>query len=178
MAQQEKFRYLLRNKRAVFDKAVLRYHLLRKTKFVRFFVETRPLVYLSSPLIYCMILPLLFLDVFFTVYQHVCFRVYRLKLVPRRPYMVADRHNLAYMNVMQKVNCLYCSYSNGVIAYAREITARTEDFWCPIKNAGEVHIPHYKYYEFLEYGDVDGFEQWRNERDAHIASDKDDDTSK
>lgn len=178
MAQQEKSRYLLRNKRAVFDKAVLRYHLLLKTKFVRFFVETRPLVFLSSPLIYCMILPLLFLDVFFTVYQHICFRIYRLKLVPRRPYMVADRHHLAYLNVMQKFNCLYCSYSNGVIAYVREITARTEDFWCPIKNAGEVHIPHHKYYEFVEFGDVDGFEQWRKERDAHIASDKHDATTK
>jgi len=172
VTQQDEFPHVRQNKQTVFDKAVLKLRLLRQTKFVRFFVETRPLVYLSAPLIYAMIVPLLFLDVFFTVYQHICFRIYRLNLVPRRPYMVADRHKLAYLNVAQKFNCLYCSYCNGVIAYAREITARTEDFWCPVKNSDDVHIPHHKYYEFVEFGDVDGFEHWRKERDAHIASEK------
>jgi hypothetical protein len=84
--------------------------------------------------------------------------------------MVADRHHLTYLNFIQKVNCLFCSYGGGVIAYAREIAARTEDFWCPVKNAGKVRTPHHKYYEFLEFGDVEGFKKWQAERDASFTS--------
>lgn len=173
-AQQENFKYSLLKKGALFDASVQREHLQLKTGLVKFLRETRPLVFLTAPLIYAMIIPLVAVDVFFTVFQHICFRVYRLKLVPRRPYMVADRYQLGYLNLIQKFNCLYCSYGNGVIAYAREITARTEDFWCPIKNAGKVRAPHHKYYEFLEFGDAEGFQKWQTERDARFASNRSD----
>lgn len=173
-AQQEKFNYSLLEKRVFFEASVQREHLQFKSGLGKFLRETRPLVFLTAPLIYAMIIPLVAVDVFFTVFQHICFRVYRLKLVPRRPYMVADRYQLGYLNLIQKFNCLYCSYGNGVIAYAREITARTEDFWCPIKNAGKVRTPHHKYYEFLEFGDAQGFQKWQTERDARFASNRSD----
>jgi len=32
-----------------------------------------------------------------------------------------DRHHLAYLNVIEKLNCEYCGYANGVFAYVREI---------------------------------------------------------
>jgi hypothetical protein len=31
------------------------------------------------------------------------------------------------------VNCVYCGYFNGLIAYVQEIAARTEQFWLPHK---------------------------------------------
>ncbi len=67
------------------------------------------------------------------------------------------RHPLGALAGLEKLNFVYCGYGNGVIAYAREIAARTEEFWCPIKHAGRVHTPHHKYYEFLEYGDAEGY---------------------
>ena len=168
-AQQEKFRYSLMNTtEVVFEDSVLGEHLKIKTNLIKFLLETRPLVILTSPLIYAMIVPLVIVDVLFSLYQHICFRVYRVKLVPRRPYMLADRHQLGYLNLIQKFNCLYCSYGSGVVAYAREIIARTEDFWCPIKNAGKVRSPHHKYYEFLEFGDAEGFQRWQEKRDANF----------
>lgn len=41
----------------------------------------------------------------------------------RGDYIVVDRHHLAYLNVIQKINCVYCGYGNGLIAYARKIIA-------------------------------------------------------
>ena len=56
-----------------------------------------------------------------------------LKKFPRSDFIAIDRHQLAYLNVIEKVNCAYCGYANGVAAYFREVAARTEEYWCPIK---------------------------------------------
>jgi hypothetical protein len=66
---------------------------------------------------------------------------------------VLDRHNLSYLNVIEKMNCMYCGYFNGVVAYAREMAARTEQHWCPIKHARRVGDIHSRYKYFLDYGD-------------------------
>jgi hypothetical protein len=39
----------------------------------------------------------------------------------------------------------------------REISSRTEQYWCPIKHALRIADPHQRYFEFLEYGDADGY---------------------
>jgi hypothetical protein len=44
-----------------------------------------------------------------------------------------------------------------VIAYAREISSRTEQYWCPIKHAIRITDPHHRYYDFLEFGDAEGY---------------------
>lgn len=31
-----------------------------------------------------------------------------------RPYVVFDRRHLAYLNAIEKLNCAYCEYGNGV----------------------------------------------------------------
>jgi hypothetical protein len=51
----------------------------------------------------------------------------------RRAFFVLDRRKLAYLNGIEKVNRGYCSYANGLLAYVREVAARTEEYWCPIK---------------------------------------------
>jgi len=47
--------------------------------------------------------------------------------------------------------------SIGVFAFVREVGSRTEQYWCPIKHALRVSDPHRRYYEFLEYGDAEGY---------------------
>src|SRR4051812_29736840 len=76
---------------------------------------------ITSPFIYSLIIPIAMLDLFMTVYQHVCFRVYRIPRVCRGDYIVMDRAKLAYLSPLQKVDCIYCEYANGVLGYAHEI---------------------------------------------------------
>ena len=112
---------------------------------------------LTMPLIYGMALPLMILDLSVSLYQLGCFTAWGIARVRRRDYVVIDRHRLGYLNPVQKLNCVFCGYGNGVIAYAREITARTEQYWCPIKHALKVKGSHERYAAFQAYGDAEGF---------------------
>lgn len=71
--------------------------------------------------------------------------------------MLVDRNQLAYLNVLEKFNCVYCSYGNGLIAFSREVLARTEQYWCPIKHASRVQGAHSRYGKFAEYGDGENY---------------------
>jgi len=75
--------------------------------------------------------------------------------VKRADYIVIDHQHLAYLNIIEKVHCLYCSYAVGMLGYAREITARTEQYFCPIKHAQKILSMHSRYKRFLDYGDAD-----------------------
>ncbi len=112
---------------------------------------------ISAPVIYSMLLPILLLDIWISFYQAICFRAYGIVRVDRRDYIAFDRGRLAYLNWVEALNCAYCAYANGVIAYAREIGSRTEQYWCPIKHALKISDPHQRYYEFLEFGDAEGY---------------------
>jgi hypothetical protein len=97
------------------------------------------------------------IDVWASLYQAICFRAYRITRVPRSRYVVLDRGRLAYLNGIEAVNCVFCEYANGVVAYVREIASRTEQYWCPIKHALRVSDPHERYARFIEYGDAEGY---------------------
>jgi hypothetical protein len=118
---------------------------------------THLLTALTTPAIFALAIPLALLDLFVTAYQRVCFPVYGIERVRRARYFTLDRHRLPYLSALEKVNCTYCSYANGVLAYAREVTARTESYWCPIKHARPVRDPHGRYHTFAEYGDGAGY---------------------
>ena len=125
----------------------------------RYLRGTRLTVLLTAPVIYAGWPVFALLDLFVTVYQAVCFPVYRIPKVRRRDYLVFDRGDLPYLNAVEKFNCFYCSYGNGVVAYAREIAARTEQYWCPIKHARRVYGAHDRYPAFFEHGDAEAFRQ-------------------
>ncbi|MBI4248648.1 MAG: hypothetical protein HY611_04025 [Elusimicrobia bacterium] len=108
---------------------------------------------LTSPAIYSMIVPLLLLDITITLYQTICFPGYGIPKVSRAKYIIHDRHRLSYLSGLEKFNCYYCSYANGLMAYAREITGRTEQYFCPIKHAAGRPSPHPHYHRFFDYGD-------------------------
>jgi len=109
---------------------------------------------LTTPVIYAQLVPFLLLDVFVTFYQWTCFPVYGIARVPRRRYFVMDRHHLPYLTAYEKMNCAFCAYANGVLGYVREVTARTEQYWCPIRHATPRPNPHRRYERFFEYGDA------------------------
>lgn len=122
-----------------------------------FLAGAPPATVLTAPVIYSLILPLALMDLWASAYQAICFRAYRLPRVRRCDYLVFDREALAYLNVIERLNCWFCEYANGVAAYVREIASRTEQYWCPIKHALKVTSPHKRYQAFVDYGDADGY---------------------
>lgn len=114
---------------------------------------------LSIPFIYCMIIPALILDLFLFIFQQTAFRLYNIPLVKRSDYIVYDRKHLSYLNLLEKLNCLYCSYVNGLFSFAVEVGGRTEKYWCPIKHARKLKTMHEWQKHFADYGDAEGFKQ-------------------
>ena len=112
---------------------------------------------LTAPVIYSLIVPMVIVDLWVSAYQAICFRAYRIPRVKRSDYIAFDRRRLNYLNVIQALNCDFCAYANGVVAYVREVSSRTEQYWCPIKHAVKISDPHRRYFEFLEYGDAQGY---------------------
>jgi hypothetical protein len=156
-SRREHFSYTVEQRKIVFERDVERRHEALKQKLMSYIAGARPLVVLTAPVIYSMIVPFVLLDLFVTIYQAICFPVYRIEKVKRSDYIIFDRKHLSYLNGLEKLNCMYCSYGNGLLAYASEIAGRTEKFWCPIKHAKRVPGVHSHYAEFLEYGDGEGF---------------------
>ena len=99
------------------------------------------------------------MDVFVSVYQQICFRIYGIEQVRRKQFIVIDRHHLAYLNIIEKINCVFCAYSNGVIAYTREVAARTEQYWCPIKHTRRTPDAHRYMQDFSDYGDAENYQR-------------------
>jgi hypothetical protein len=148
----------LEHGRIAFEEELLRRYRELREKLLPYLFGAHPLVMLTSPVIYAGIVPFLVLDFFVSVFQAICFPIYGIAKVRRADYFVFDRHHLAYLNALEKLNCAYCSYANGLIAYAREIAARTEQYWCPIKHARRVIGTHARYALFDDYGDAEGYQ--------------------
>ncbi len=161
-AKREQFNYTLKKGKAKFDQEIKKLQRRERIGSVRY-AFTAPLsLWLSSPVIYGMIIPLAFLDLTVTLYQHICFRVYGIPIVKRSEFIAIDRHRLPYLNTIQKINCVYCGYGNGLVGYAREVLARTEQYWCPIKHALRMKGLHEREEKFFDYGDA---EAWQNQLD-------------
>jgi hypothetical protein len=159
-------RMALDNGRIEFEEDVLRRHRELKMSLYNYISSSHTLTILTAPLIYSLIIPLILIDVFISMYQYICFPIYGIKRVKRGDFFAFDRHHLAYLNLIEKVNCAYCSYANGVIAYAMEVGSLTEARWCPIKHARRMQKTHARYKDFSDYGDVDDYKKSLD--NAHI----------
>ena len=153
---REKFNYTIEKKRVQFNKDVKRHQRQFKAGVFRYLFASGFMAIVFSPVVYALIFPLIILDIFVTIYQFVCFPIYNIEKAKRADFIAVDRHHLAYLNVIEKLNCLYCSYANGLLAYAREIAGRSEAHWCPIKHARRTKGQHRRYWAFAEYGDAEG----------------------
>ena len=143
--------------RVVFEQEILRRHKELKIDLLPYLMGARLKVVVTAPVIYALIVPLVLLDLMVSLYQAVCFPVYDITKVKRQDYLLFDRRYLGYLNALEKLNCAYCSYANGLIAYVREIAARTEQYWCPIKHARNVVGAHPHYAHFTDYGDAEAY---------------------
>ena len=140
-----------------FEHVIIAKHRLLKARLLSYVFGARPAMILTAPVIYSLIIPVVLLDLFVAVYQRVCFPVYGIPRVCRGDYLAFDREQLAYLNALEKLNCAYCAYANGVFAYVREVASRTEQYWCPIKHARRVLGVHARYGSFVDFGDADAY---------------------
>jgi hypothetical protein len=112
---------------------------------------------LALPFIYMMIVPAITLDFFLTIYNWTALPLCHIPVVKRKELIVYDRQFLDYLNWIQKIHCIYCTYVNGVFAYAVEIGGRTERYWCPIKAAHKPKVHNNWYNDYADYGNP---EEW------------------
>lgn len=129
----------------------------RKFKYKRFWRH-----FLSVPFIWLPLFSIIFLDLMVSFYQFICFPLYGLEKVKRDEYiLVRDRTKLKYLSPIEKVDCMYCGYANGLLLYVKEIAGRTEKYWCGIMHENK---PGFKVQEdqleqgFAPYGDKKTFE--------------------
>lgn len=165
--QEDALLFELKGKKVKFERSVKQAHRKLKEGIIPWLFGVRPRNLITAPLIYSMIIPLLLSDLCITIYQAICFPIYKIKKVRRSDYLIFDRHHLAYLNIIEKFHCLYCAYANGIIAYIREIIGQTEQYFCPIKHARKV-LEHHPYYRnFIPYGEAERYHEKLEEyRDA------------
>jgi hypothetical protein len=144
--KQEEFYYKVKGKRVYFEEELA-------TKISTYLFKASFLNILTVPIIWFCIFPALFLDLVVSIFQFICFKVYKIPDVKRSDYIVIDRQSLRYLNPIEKINCVYCGYFTGLISYVQEIAARTEQYWCPIKHARKLGTIHSRYHKFMDYGD-------------------------
>jgi hypothetical protein len=164
--KQKQFRYSVEKGKILFDCEMCVIHTKLKKHWIRFLWDAPRFSLILAPVIYSLIVPLALFDAWLWVYQTLCFPIYGIKKVERKNYIVLDRGNLEYLNWIERFNCDYCSYANGLIGYAREIASRTEQYFCPIKHASRCAGAHLRYHDFVDFGDAEAYrENWKKLRE-------------
>ncbi len=156
--QENQVRFHFRGKKVIFDRSIKEAHRKLKINFFRW-LATRPQNLITGPIIYCMIFPLIILDICVSFYQLCCFPIYRIPKVQRANYINFDRYQLNHLNFIEKFHCAYCAYGAGLMAYISEVIARTEQYFCPIKHARAMIGTHARYQAFLNYGEAENYEE-------------------
>jgi hypothetical protein len=151
--------YQIHDGKIAFEKAFLAEHRRLKIGLLSFLRQSSFGSFLTAFVVYLLGIVLVLLDVVLAIYQLVCFPIWNIPRVRRADYIVIDRHHLAYLNIVQKINCVYCGYANGLIALLREVASRTEQYWCPIKHAIRIKGAHRGYNKFAEFGDARDFQE-------------------
>jgi cell division septum initiation protein DivIVA len=169
--QESSIIFKIHGKKVEFDQNIRQAHRKAKRKITHWLVTDRPQNLVTGPIIYFMIIPIALLDLTVSLYQAICFPIYRIAKVARKDYIVFDRHNLGYLNFYERLHCEYCAYANGLLAYASEIVARTEQYFCPIKHARKVLGTHARYAQFLPFGEADDYHKRLEEIRKELALD-------
>jgi hypothetical protein len=147
----------IREKTIHFRDEVLSRHRMQIVGLLTYIRRAKLKHILCLPIIWLCLLPAVVMDVVVSFYQAVCFPLFGIPKVKRGEHVIFDRRHLRYLNVIEKLNCLYCSYFNGVVSFATEVGARTEQYWCPIKHAAQLKTIHSRYHTFVDFGDSDEF---------------------
>ena len=83
--------------------------------------RSRPINLITGPMIYSVILPLLVLDAFVSLYQFLCFPIYKVKPFRRSEFIVFDRQELKYLDWISKFHCTYCAYAVGLMGFVSAV---------------------------------------------------------
>lgn len=159
LEHEKHINYEIKNGYITFEKEVLEKQKENMKNLLIWFGEIPLLHLLTAPIIYGMIIPAVFLDITLFIYQKVVYRIYKFEAIKRSEYIVFDRQYLGYLNAIEKFNCLYCSYFNGLMHYASAIISRTELYFCPIKHAKKIAYDHEYYDLFLSYGNGEKYQE-------------------
>ena len=155
--QQAEYSYEITKRRVYFEKNVITRHKKYVKQLFNYIADAKLKHILSVPFIWLCIVPVAFMDISISLYQAICFPIYGIPKVKRQDYIIFDRQYLSYLNIIEKINCAYCSYVNGLFSYFQEIAGRTEQFWCPIKHAKRIKNLHSRYQKFIDYGDAKSY---------------------
>ncbi|MBD3270050.1 hypothetical protein GF376_00825 [Candidatus Peregrinibacteria bacterium] len=121
----------------------------RATKTKKF---TRIAGVFAALISYSCLLPIFLLDIWMMFYHFFYFAIFNYPRVKRKDYFSLERWNLSELNIFQKVNCIYCEYANGAVAYIKEVINRTEIYSCAIKRKHlkkqviETHFRHQEHF--------------------------------
>lgn len=155
----EKYGFTLKWGKIVFNTNVINHNKKYRKSLIDSIFSAKIREIFSIPFIYSMIIPALFLDLMLFIYQQSAFRLYWIPLVKKEDYVIYDREKLHYLNIIQKINCMYCTYVNWLFSYAVEIWWRTERYWCPIKHAKKAVWSHNWEKYFADYWDPEWFRE-------------------
>jgi hypothetical protein len=155
--KERQFCYEVRQRKVHFTAEATARHRKLVKKLSRYLAQARWMSIITTPAILSCIVPVVLLDLWTTAYQAICFPAYGIPKARRADYVVMDRNRLRYLNRIERINCVYCEYVNGVIAYVQEIAGRTEQHWCPIKHALRLKTMHSRYKHFIDYGDAEEY---------------------
>lgn len=131
---------------------------LRKAKENKWLVVRHWLV---APIIYIMFIPFAVLDLCMEIYHRITFPVYGIPYVKRSDYIRIDRHKLEYLNGLERFDCMYCGYVNGLVHYISVIVGETERYWCGIQHHQGDGFKNPKHHDgFLPYDDRVAFKEF------------------
>ena len=107
--KEKEFFYKIENGKAQFQREVMEEGRLKITSSLKYLSSFPVLAILTIPFIWSMMIPILLIDIFVSVYQYVCFPIYKIPRVKRKDYIIMDRYNLFYLDRVEKINCWYCA---------------------------------------------------------------------
>src|SRR4030065_416775 len=94
-----RLRYQLEGKRVTFERTIKEAHLKVRVGGRRWFLTVRPQNFLTAPIIYGLIFPLVLFDLCISFYQLTCFPIYGVARVRRANYIVMDPHHTAFLTI-------------------------------------------------------------------------------
>jgi len=157
--EEKRITFEIRNGSVIFEQDILAKQKVHMKALRAWFRETPLIQLLCAPVIYGMVIPAVILDVSLFLYKTVVGKVFKIKFAGRDEYIVFDRQYLGYLNSIEKFNCMYCSYFNGLMHYATAIAGRTELYFCPIRHAKKIAYEHPFHDKFFNYADGEAYQE-------------------
>lgn len=105
--------------------------IIQKGKRVKYNPFLMPLAGIA---IYSMIIPVFILDIWTRIYQAIYFPINEIPRINRKDYVSFERWNLKKLTLLQKIDCVYCEYVNGTLAWTKAVGNQTEVYSCAIKH--------------------------------------------